>query len=820
MAAWGGCNRVLGKSAEAWLVSVSASAIVAFGLSVPAHAQGNNGARQAQRPAASVVAFDIPAQSLDSALSAFGRATGVQLLYDSGITAGLRSAPVQGSFRPSEALARMLASTGLSSRFTGARTATLQRNAGMNSHAQVGGNAMTLDAIVVEGEKMSRDYFRTYSSVGVVTGQQVYEYNVPDLKKSFDMLGNVRSFQANYGNNGFVIRGLNSEGVTSPTNSAPIISVIVDGAIQNGEATRRGARGVWDVEQIEVLRGPQSTLQGQNSLGGAVLVKTKDPTMTPEVIVDGQYGQHDFRSGAFAVSTPVVANQVAIRVAGESSRELKNITYTDPSVARMAQDELDVLRAKLLVTPAALPGLRALFTVSRTDDFPGVNAVTGPDFFARRFSLSASTAGIEFRKTRVDNYISDISYDFLPGWKVQSVTALANTGAQIFTPSGSSFFRDELRDGTDFSQDLRVTFDRPDSPLSGVMGLFYGRFKNETNSLITTTAFGPLLLVQDTVRNNLSTSTAGYADFRYRFFERWTLLAGGRLVRDKVETRTTGRALDDTFTVVPVNEDVSSSNTVFLPKGGLAYDLTPNQTLAATVSRGYRTGFSEVVPGTTTSNTVAPEFLWSYELAYRSKWWDDRLQLNGNIFYYDYKNQQIVVSNPVTPTISSTQNAGKSHVYGAEIEARVRPLEGLTMFASIGLLRTKFDEAVTSTGDYTGKQFPESPTVTASAGGIYKHQSGYFAGADMSYTDGFYSSRDPANDPNRFVSSFLIVNARLGYEAKYGTLMLFARNLFDKQYLTAISVPSGGVYNQATIGEGRVIGVRGTVRFQPQQFGG
>ena len=139
----------------------------------------------------------------------------------------------------------------------------------------------------MQGEKVARDYFRTFTSIGVVTGQEINDFTVPDLKRSFDLLGNVRSFPANAGNNGFVIRGLNSEGVTQPTKSAPIISVVVDGAIQNGEATRRGARGVWDVEQIEVLRGPQSTLQGRNSLGGAVLVKTKDPTFTPELILDG-----------------------------------------------------------------------------------------------------------------------------------------------------------------------------------------------------------------------------------------------------------------------------------------------------------------------------------------------------------------------------------------------------------------------------------------------------------------------------------------------------------------------------------------------------
>lgn len=112
-----------------------------------------------------------------------------------------------------------------------------------------------------------------------------------------------------------LIRGLKSEGVTQPRRSAPIISMVIDGAIQNGEAVRRGARGIWDVEQIEVMRGPQSTLQGRNALAGSVIVNTRNPIWTAEVIVDGMFGGNDMRSGAFVLSGPVVLNQLAVRIA-------------------------------------------------------------------------------------------------------------------------------------------------------------------------------------------------------------------------------------------------------------------------------------------------------------------------------------------------------------------------------------------------------------------------------------------------------------------------------------------------------------------------
>ena len=392
--------------------------------------------------------------------------------------------------------------------------------------------------------------------------------------------------------------------------------------------------------------------------------------------------------------------------------------------------------------------------------------MSGPDFFARRFDGTGANT-FEFRDARVDNHVADLSYNLAPGWTLKSLTAFVSTDGTITTPPAQVLDRYDLRAGSDFSQDVRLVFDPPGSPLSGVIGVFAGRFSNNTDSRIA--YFGTVY--QDSTFTNETRSIAAYTDLRYRFLERWSIIAGGRLLQDKVSNKVTG------MSVFAANEDVSTSNSVFLPKAGLAYDITPDQTVAATVNRGYRSGFAELPIGATTVNQVAPEFLWSYEVAYRSRWFDNRLQVNANIFYYDYSNQQIVVDNPLSPIPNSTftQNAGKSHVYGGEIEARALVMEGLNLFTSIGLLQTKFDEGVVAEfGTLNGKKFPESPTVTASFGGIYKHHTGFFAAGDISYTNGYYSAGNVGNDPLRFVGSFTLVNARVGYEHKHGSITLFA----------------------------------------------
>src|SRR5690606_18430087 len=129
---------------------------------------------------------------------------------------------------------------------------------------------------------------------------------IRDLKEAIEQTANVVASEKS---SGFAIRGLNSEGQTNTQHisAVPLIGVVIDGATQNPDAVRRGARALWDIDQVEVLRGPQSTLQGRNSLGGAVYVKTNDPTYKQEVIVEGTAGTDDLKSGGFVINSPIVA---------------------------------------------------------------------------------------------------------------------------------------------------------------------------------------------------------------------------------------------------------------------------------------------------------------------------------------------------------------------------------------------------------------------------------------------------------------------------------------------------------------------------------
>ncbi len=702
----------------------------------------------------------------------------------------------------------------------GALAASLALSTAIPRHAvaQEGG-AIELEGIVVTGEKIDRDYLDTFTSVGIATNEDIRNYQLDELSDTFNQMANVRLFSSDRGNSGFQIRGVNADGVAAATNSQPLISVIVDGATQSVEGLKRGTRGTWDVKQVEVLRGPQSNLYGRSALAGAVVVETNDPSFTPEAEVKGVLADQERRDGAFMVSGPIVDNQVAFRLSGEIREQEKDITFVNPADTELGEDVYHNIRGKLLIQPEAISGRSALVTVSHTFDKPSANAVTGPDFFARRFD--GSVGSTEFREADVNNYVSNISYGLAEGYTLRSVTALVDTDLKIDSaPSSTAFFRDDLRDGQDFSQDVRIEItEGAKTGLTGVIGVSYGDFRNDIDTNLQTDITGDAFAdpIQVGKIGSQTETQAIYADLRYKFYGNWSVIGGLRYQHDVVKNSSDV----DLFGAIPVAYETEASFDVLLPKYGLAYEIDETQTIAATASRGYRQGFSEldlnVFAGTFDFNTVDPEYVWSYELAYRKTTLDKRLTLGVNLFYNDYTNQQVSFADADSLIYDTTENVGESVSYGAEIEGRYDFGNGLTMFGAVGLLKTEFKDFVSeacaaSGGTCDGNEFPEAPHLTFSFGGTYKHASGFFGSASASYTGDYYTKNDVNNQSQFKIENVFLVNGKVGYEYQNMTLSVFADNLFDEQYITGLSTRNDPPI-EASIGDGRVVGVELRAKF-------
>ena len=651
-----------------------------------------------------------------------------------------------------------------------------------------------IETVIVIGEKVARPYLETFTSVGVVRAEDFINFDLGDTSDAFNRLANVRAFAQGAGSNSVSIRGMNADGITQPANSAALISVVIDGVTQSAEGLKRGSRGVWDVQQLEVHRGPQSTTQGRNALAGTVIIKSRDPTFEPEVRLRATAGELDRREAALALSGPIIEDQLAVRLSGEYRERTTDINFADPGNEPLAEDEFYNIRGKALYQPKGLPGFEGLLTINHVFDSPSSAPVSGPDFFERNFA--ADSIFTEFREMTADNYSLDLGYEISDGVTLRAVSAFTDTDLEISSaPSSTAFFRRDNRQDGDFTQEFRLEIDRPMAGFTGVAGIFYGGFEQETDSFI---AFNGIT-VQDGVVENETETWAAYADLRYALSDRTTLIVGGRLQDDTVSV-----SVGDDFSV-GAGIDESTEDTEFLPRLGLSFAPSEDQTVTASVNRGYRQGFTErrVTSAGTTIAAVDPEFLWAYEVAYRHELFSDRLLLGINVFYNDYEDQQITVSDNAIGLFPATLNAGESESYGLELEAQYDNGRGFSAYAALGLLETEigtFTDTNCEGGTCEGNAYSEAPEVTASIGGSYFHASGLYGSLAISYTDDFFQSINNADDIR--VEGYTLVDCKIGYRYGGARISLYANNVFDEDYLLGLVSE-----NEGSVGDGREVGV-------------
>ncbi|MEM8558414.1 MAG: TonB-dependent receptor, partial [Bacteroidota bacterium] len=604
-----------------------------------------------------------------------------------------------------------------------------------------------LAGVVVTGEKERRSLLDTYTSVGVLPAADLDAFGVNDVREAVELLGNVTLVEAD-NRKSISLRGLNSDGLTQPINDARTVSFVVDGVTQTGVATTRGLRGLWDVAQVEVLRGPQSTVYGRNSVAGAVVVETRAPSYDWTARAQALFQGASVQGGAgreFAVAGggPIVPGQVAFRVSAQVADEEFGIGYPEPLPdVPFDNDALDdseyrSLRAKLLIEPKALDGLSVTLSAGQRFDQPGSAQVTGPDFFERFADLPP---GLEFRETTLGSYGARAVYEATPSWRIEALSARATGDTDIFTPPGSNFVRDELRAQDSFTQELRVAYQPDERPglagrLSGTAGLFYGWFGDDRDSevLLGESVF------QDIESDGFTEERAVFADARLRLGRGWTLLAGARVLAARVE---------DTIVTFPGDATrgdttaVATDFTALLPEGGLAFAVTPTQRLAFTVARGVRAGDPDNEPRARDVFEVDTQAHWNADLAYRSQWFDGWLALNATVFHYRYYDQQIAVEDTTLggAPLTITRNAGRSSAWGVEVEPRLVLGRDVTVYGSAGWLRTRLDDFVTAEGDFSGNTFPGAPSFTAALGASYVPAVGVTAAVTVAHTGAYYSS--------------------------------------------------------------------------------
>ncbi len=612
--------------------------------------------------------------------------------------------------------------------------------------------------IVVTGQKVARTLQDTPTSVGVVTGEDITDRNLISVYDALSQTANV-AVPAN--KQGFSIRGIDAFNVSGAGEGA-LASVYLDGAPMPQKALLAGPLDLFDIAQIEVYRGPQSTLQGRNALAGAVIIRTTDPGFDWSGRARAQITDSDGgRRFAAALGGPLIGDSLAFRVSGEVARAdglIYNATLHDDESRRASE----TIRGKLLFTPEFLPGLRIVGSYMHDRHVRGGDyfAIEPPRWPDERIAYN-NVPNITTTKSDIATF--DASYDIGKHLTLSAVTSYSEVD-YLYTYD-SDWGADSIGSGSAYepaktlTQEVRVNFDF--GRLKGLVGGFYSREdkRGSVGDAIQRIAFSSvgldqLLTAPPPFGYGLDQGTANYAMDLYpgRGVDIYSRFVTPRVTTNKAifgdatwefvpnlklnlgfrwDNERQDRAVDQIVTLQTVLPDPASqpgplqpliaginaqvlglvaaaNNTepeetarfsAFLPKAGLTWQVTPDIAISGTVQRGYRSGGSGTNVQRAQYFTFGPEYTWNYELALRTEWFDHKLTLNANLYRIDWTDQQVDVElTPGNVYDSQTINAGSSRLWGFEIEARGRPTRTLTLSAGLGYSNTKFTDFSFSSG--------------------------------------------------------------------------------------------------------------------------
>ncbi|MEO1600186.1 MAG: TonB-dependent receptor [Pseudomonadota bacterium] len=676
-----------------------------------------------------------------------------------------------------------------------------------------GEDAIVLDELVVEGELQTRSLQDTQTSVAVIPGEELERRGDLDL---YDVIERTPNVTSSFGEKGFAIRGIDQRG-PGAAGSGLLVTTRVDGiTLPTNQTTFFGPYSTWDLEQIEVLRGPQSTQQGRNALAGAVIIRSADPTFAADLKTRVDVAERNQFGGAVAFNAPIVDDVLAVRFSAEHIQTDGFVTNPTLGIDDYDNREQTTLRAKALFEPT--DAFQAILSTTYARNFGGEDFVETAQFPNRRVNLSniAAEEGSEFGLFNLR-----MTYDLNDAFTLRSETSgLLNDYTRIEdfdqTPADGGFLS---RDADSHSFEQEVTLAYSSDRIEAVVGGYItGITDNDATSAIlpgtfvdpNLPAFVQIDRTTDSTAETLNLALFGEAEIRV--LPQMRLIAGGRYDRETVDLEDITVVTTNVPLPIPLPPDdrVSSETTfsAFLPKAGLVYDWTDDLSTGFTVQRGYRAGGTQRNTLTGVINEFDPEFTWNYELALRSQWFDGRLTANANAFYTAWRDQQVNVIGPTGLDADfNTINAGRSRLFGGELELRGTPMAGLELFGSVGFVRTEFLDFVDGDDDFSGNRFPDSSPVTAAFGGTYSFANGIVLGADASYTAGAFS--DPDNTATTKSDSRLLLNAQIGYEAENWAVTLYARNLLDNDYVTQITDDR----RLARTGEPLTVGAFATLRF-------
>ena len=532
---------------------------------------------------------------------------------------------------------------------------------------------------------------------------------------------------------------------------------------------------LFDVEQVEVLRGPQGTRYGANALGGLIKLKTRAPEARDTFDVEAGFGDDGLWTAGAVAGGPLPLPERSGAWRAVLHRAVSDGFRDNHHLGRDDTNGRDESQARLRIRIAAEDHWQADLGILHADFDNGYDAFA----IDNSFDTLSDRPGRDAQRS--DGAFLDVNGALGPGLGLRSITTWADSDivasfdgdwgndADWGDAGPYDFFSETRRGRRALSEDLRLSAEN--GRWAWIAGAWWSELA-ETHQVADEGRYLEDAFTTELDSRYRAASAAIYGQLEWRPREDTTLAAGLRVEERDARYR-------------------DSAGVAFDPRDRLwggeltaTRRLDDTQSLWATIARGFRAGGFNIGPSVPSGRAeFDPEYLWSAEAGWKARTTSGSRSGDVNLFYTRREHQQVATSlqldpeNPLT-FLFLTENAARGESWGVESSASIRPTRTLSFDAMLSWMESRFIGYFNGERDLDGRAFAHAPEWKGALATTWRHPAGWMARLDLSAEAGYYF--DTSHDQR--ASSRFLANLRAGYQAERWEASVWARNLFDERY--------------------------------------
>ena len=641
-----------------------------------------------------------------------------------------------------------------------------------------------IEEIIVKGTWREAKVLEESSSIVILNTKLLKSEPIKHFENISYLVPNLNFAASDSRARHFQIRGIGERsGYERTPNSA--VGFLIDDIDYSGQG---GIATTFDIEQIEVHRGPQGSRIGSNALAGLIYIKTKEPTKQFEGIGELTTGTFGTFNAGLAFGGPIGFSEslrYRLTLRNDNSDGFRKNLYSGKSDT--SKKDESTYRLKIDWEILEKTSLKLLISQIDLNDPADIWTIDGS------LNTLSDRPGMDSQKT--NTYGVKVFHQF-DAFEFQSLSSITDTDIEIsydadwgnpesHAPYIYDYFSETIRDRKTLSQEFRLVSDianlNPQNKTKWVIGISYfnvkeRNIKNDDGAYgDPSDPFGPYFSQSSSSSKFSSDNLSIFGNIDYFLDESLKLSLGARW--ENYESQ-----YADSF-----GESFNPSDYMLGGKISLNKILSHSSNIFFSVARGFNQGGFNLnlglAPDSKNSNLYYdPEFLTNYEIGLNSQLFNEMMNIAAVIFYSDRKDQQVLISTQVDPTDPNTfsfltQNAAEGTNKGLELNVNLKLTESLDFFSRLGLLKTEINNWK-SRPDLEGRAQAHAPKRSYALGVSWSITDKASLSLDLVGKSSFYYSDSHDNQSK----SYALANLSYNYSIGDWTYSVWARNIFDKYY--------------------------------------